>query len=81
MSAASPVAQALNQQARAQATGSAQTALTRAFMDKYANDSQMLLNSQATREQQFSNRERERLTGSGQLLSFLQSILGGVLNG
>lgn len=86
MATSSPAVQALSRQATAGSTASAQNALTRAFMDKYANDSSMLLSTQSAREQQFANRQREQLTNQslnisrqGQLMGLLSQILGSVL--
>ena len=77
--AGSPKAMALENQIRAAQMGADNAARTGIPLQLAETNAKHLLASQQAQENQYSNRQNERLTGQGQQLGFMQGLMGSLL--
>lgn len=75
----SPKAMALENQIRAAQMGADNAARTGIPLQLAETNAKHLLASQQAQENQYSNRQNERLTGQGQQLGFMQGLMGSLL--
>lgn len=75
----SPKAMALENQIRAAQMGADNAARTGIPLQLAETNAKHLLASQQAQEDQYSNRQNERLTGQGQQLGFMQGLMGSLL--